>query len=165
MVAQTFRALRQEGIRGVLSFSDPQERRSPAGEVITPGHVGIVYQALSAVYAGQATARTLHALPDGRVINARAMQKVRAGERGWRGTIDTLRAAGAARYSEGADRTEWLRAALAATCTTRRHPGNHRYLWGLDKHTRRGLPPSLPYPRHPAGRMPPRWGRRVEVAA
>jgi hypothetical protein len=166
-VARTFRTLHQEhGIRGVLSFSDPMARTSPAGDVITPGHVGIVYQALSATYAGTGTPRTLHFLNQtGQVFSARTMQKIRAGERGWRGALDTLRQAGARAYSEGEDRAEYMAEVLRSIATTRPHPGNHRYIWGLDRHTKRALPPSLPYPRHPAGRVPPRYGRKAEVAA
>ncbi|GHG22463.1 hypothetical protein GCM10017667_67930 [Streptomyces filamentosus] len=49
-------------------FSDPvpRWRRTEHGHVIqTRGHLGIVYQALSATYTGLGTARTLTVLPDG----------------------------------------------------------------------------------------------------
>lgn len=37
-----------------------------------PGHVGVVYQALGAVYTGRGTARTLWLLPDGTSVIARS---------------------------------------------------------------------------------------------
>ncbi len=160
-VARTFRALRQEGIAGVLSFSDPAPRRTAEGQVIHPGHVGIVYQALSARYLGTATPRTLYHLPSGRVFGARTMQKVRAGERGWRGAVEQLRAEGARPYSEGEDRTAWMYEALRKLAWTSRHPGNHRYAWGLERAVTRALPAGMAYPEPPGGRVAPKWGRRA----
>ncbi len=90
-IARAFEGLRREQLRGVLSFSDPMPRHASDGTVLTPGHVGIVYQATNARYLGRATARTLHFLRDGRVFSARAMQKIRAGERGWRAAAEVLR--------------------------------------------------------------------------
>lgn len=159
-VARTFRALRQEGLVGVLSHSDPAPRRALDGAIVHPGHVGIVYQALGARYLGRATPRTLHALPSGLVLNDRSLQKVRAGERGWRSVAELLLAAGAPAYSEGRDRTDWLHEALAATTRTSRHPGNHRYAWGLDRAVRFDPNPEA-YPCPPEGRVAPRWGRRA----
>lgn len=163
-IARAFEGLRREQLRGVLSFSDPMPRHASDGTVLTPGHVGIVYQATNARYLGRATARTLHFLRDGRVFSARAMQKIRAGERGWRAAAEVLREAGAPALSEGADRTEWLRLALATVATTRRHPGNHRYVWGLDRRTTKHLPSSQPYPCPVAGRAAPKYGRRALAA-
>lgn len=149
-VARAFSALRREGLAGVVSFSDPVPRRSVAGDLVLPGHVGTVYQALGAVYAGRATARTLRLLPDGTVFSDRAAQKIRAAERGWRYAAEQLVAHGAPEPG-GADLRAWLPAALAATTRTARHPGNYRYLFALQRAARALLPPSLPYPRRAPG--------------
>jgi hypothetical protein len=147
-LARAFEHLRQEGLRGVVSFSDPVERRSEAGEVITPGHVGTIYQAHNAVYLGRGTARTLRLLPSGLVFSDRAASKIRKQERGWRYAADQLIAAGAPEPS--GDLREWLKLALSLTTRAMRHPGNHKYAWGLQRLTRRALPTTLPYPRKAA---------------
>jgi len=46
------------GIHGVVSFSDPQPRRTSTGALILAGHVGTCYQASNAIYMGRATPRT-----------------------------------------------------------------------------------------------------------
>ena len=162
-VARCFKALRAEGIAGVLSFSDPTPRSAPGGDVIHPGHVGIVYQALNARYLGLASPRTLYHLVTGEVFNAKTMQKLRAGERGWRGAVEQLRAAGARPYSEGEDRKAWMYEALRdpRIARTTRHHGNHRYAWALDRAVEKQLAPGMTYPEPPGGRLAPRWGRRA----
>lgn len=60
------------------SFADPVPRRTASGVLVMPGHVGTIYAATNAVYAGRATARTVKLLPDGTVFNI----GVRAGSRG-----------------------------------------------------------------------------------
>lgn len=54
MLARTFRALRDHGVRGVVSFADPMPRLSAAGMVVA-GHVGTIYQASGALYTGRGT--------------------------------------------------------------------------------------------------------------
>lgn len=144
-VARCFEALRSKGLVGVLSLSDPMPREDVTGRRVFVGHVGTVYQALNGVYLGRATKRTLHLLPDGTVFSARAMQKVRKLERGWRYAVDMLLAFGAPQF-EGLSR-EWLTRALAAVTRRARHPGNHRYAWALNRRDRRHLPESQPYPK------------------
>src|SRR5262249_3474031 len=51
-VARCFEQLKADGILGVVSFSDPMPRARVDGPVVMPGHVGTVYQALSAAYLG-----------------------------------------------------------------------------------------------------------------
>lgn len=143
-LGRAFELLRQEGLRGVVSFSDPLPRRAADGSVTTPGHVGVIYQAHNGVYLGRGTARTLHLLPNGSTFSARAAQKVRCRERGWRYAVDQLVAAGAPEPT--VELREWLAAAMARLRRVR-HPGNHKYAWGLHRRVRRSLPASLPYPR------------------
>lgn len=144
-LARAFELLHRAGFESVVSLSDPMRRADAAGALVFGGHVGTIYQATNAVYRGRATPRTLHLLPDGRVLNARAMQKVRKLERGWRYVVDQLIAADAAPFS--GDPRAWLREQLARVTRTVRHPGNHKYLFGLSRAARRALPESLPYPK------------------
>lgn len=156
-IARAFEILRARGYAGVLSFADPVPRRSAAGEIVFPGHLGTIYQATNAIYTGRATPRTLRLLPDGRVFSARSISKVRASERGWRYSVELLVEAGApppADLSAQGLRT-WLGQAVAAVTRPLRHGGNHRYLWALDKAAARALPKHLeaqrlkvqPYPK------------------
>jgi len=124
-LARCFRALRAEGIAGVVAFSDPVARTRSDGSIVHPGHVGWIYQAGNAHYLGRGTPRTLRLLPDGTVLHERALQKVRAGERG---------AAGVARRLERASGGEsTLAAQLRSATRTLRHPGNHRYGWAFGR--------------------------------
>lgn len=147
-LARCFEVLRAKGLVGVLSFSDPVPRATAAGERIFRGHVGGIYQAHNATYLGRATARTLRLLPDGRVFSARATQKIRSGERGWRYAVAELQAAGARELVAGEDRGAWLREQLPLVTRTIRHPGNHRYAWTLHRRHRLHLGAGLPYPKH-----------------
>src|SRR5262245_917910 len=45
----------RHGVRGVVSLSDPVPRRTVAGELVFPGHVGTIYQASNAAYLGRTT--------------------------------------------------------------------------------------------------------------
>lgn len=159
-VGECFRRLRREhGVRGVVSFSDPVRRTALDGHVVLPGHVGIVYQALSAVYAGRSKPDTLRLLSDGTAFHRRAISKIRNGERGWEREVAKLQAYGAGKLDR--EPRAWLEEWLPRVTRPLDHGGNHRYLWGFDKHVRRALPPTLPYPEPPGGRVPPRWGRRA----
>lgn len=137
--------LKKEGIRGVISFSDPVPRRASDGTILTPGHVGRIYQALSAVYAGRGTARTLRLFPDGTVFNDRTAQKIRKRERGWEAAVRDLQDRGAS--PPGDDTREWLRFWTPRLTRAVKHSGNHKYLWALDRRIRKDLPPSQPYPK------------------
>lgn len=144
-IARAFELMRARGYAGVLSFADPVPRRTAAGEVVFPGHLGTIYQATNAIYTGRATPRTLRLLPDGRVFSARALSKVRAGERGWRYSVDLLVEAGAPPpldlSVEGL--RAWLGQVVSAVTRPLRHGGNHRYLWGLSRSVTRTLPRHL----------------------
>lgn len=176
-VARVFRQARDVGIRGVISFSDPLPRRrivvdtDPATGVsveredtITPGHCGIVYQALSAYACGRSTPRTLTYLPrHGQVLSDRTLQKIRAGERGSAAAEQLLVRLGARPRRAGVSARAWLPGALCdLQATKRRHPGNYRYAWHLGSRTeRRAHPIALartPYPK-------PAHGRAAEQAS
>lgn len=142
-LARCFEQLRRRELRGVISFSDPIARTTAAGALVFPGHIGTIYQAHNAAYVGRGTARTLRILPDGTVMSARALQKIRAGERGWRSAAQQLERWGASSCQD-VDRRGWLRTWLPQLTRPLRHPGNHKYAWPLD---RRLMAVSGPYPK------------------
>jgi hypothetical protein len=146
-VRRTFDVLAAEGFAGVVSYSDPVRRVALDGRVVLPGHVGTVYQALGAVYTGRGRSQTLRLLPDGSALSGRAVAKIRGGERGWRYAVEQLVAAGARAPAEGEDLRGWLAQALPTVARARKHPGNHRYLFGLTGAGKRALPVGQPYPR------------------
>lgn len=141
---QVFKHAAEAGVRGVVMFSDPMPRRS-GGEVLMPGHVGIIYQACNARYVGRGTPRTLTVLPDHTVLTARAIAKVRSGERGSAGVLARLAALGA---PAGAP----LREQLAVIGARRvRHQGNHKFCIPIGTRAQRRAAPvaleSIPYPK------------------
>lgn len=150
MIRRCLDVLGGEGLDGVVMFSDPEPRSDAAGAVTFRGHHGTIYQASGAIYAGRATPRSLKLLPDGTVVSARTLSKIRARERGWRYAVDQLVAAGATAPS--GDLAAWLRAVLPGVTRTVRHHGNHRYLMPVSAAAKRCLAgQGLPYPRAAIG--------------
>lgn len=149
-MARAFALLRREdpAVRRVLSYSDPLPRRTSSGRLLTPGHVGIVYQALNGRYHGQAEPRTILLDGEGRTVSARAISKIRAHERGNVAAAARLIAAGADPRRTGEEPSAWLDRVLNAPPFVRvKHPGNHVYEFVMS-----GEPsdvPILPYPRKP----------------
>ena len=81
------------------------------------------------------------------------MSKLRGGEKGWLGAARQLQAYGApvlGRWPSDSARRAWATRWLGQLTTRVRHPGNHKYAWGLDRVTKRHLPQSLPYPKRHA---------------
>ena len=67
-------------------------------ETVTPGHVGLIYQATNGYACGRSTARSLTYLPrHGIVVPDRTLSKIRAGESGHEGAERHLVTLGAAR--------------------------------------------------------------------
>ncbi|MEU6349980.1 hypothetical protein ABZ896_11700 [Streptomyces sp. NPDC047072] len=163
LVSRALRQAADQGVRGVVSFADPvaRQRVTEGGVIIgSPGHLGIVYQALGAHFAGRSTARSLCVLPDGSVLSARSMAKVTGGEVGREAVVRRLRALGARPQSGGESPARWLAEVLPAIGAQRaRHPGNLRYLLTAGRtrsersRTVLGMP-SLPYPKWAADRRP-----------
>jgi len=143
-VARAFSALRKEHkeLVGVLSYSDPLPRWTSSGRMVTPGHVGQVYQALNACYLGRAAARKLYLDGEGRTISERALSKIRAGDVGWQPASARLVAAGADPRRPGEEPGVWL-ARVLPTFRAVKHPGNHAYVWRWKGAKLAGLP----YPR------------------
>lgn len=144
-LARCLEQLRRAGLAGVVSFSDPEPRVDATGAVAFRGHVGTIYQASNACYVGRGTTRTIRVFPDGTVMSARALQKIRAQDSGWRYAVGQLVAHGAAPL-EG-DPRAWLAAQLPRVTRTVRHHGNHKYLFALNRASRRALPAARPYPK------------------
>lgn len=146
-LARCFEQLRARAIRGVVSFSDPMPRTTAAGVRVFPGHLGTIYQAHNGRYLGRGTARSLRLLPDGQVMSARALQKIRSGDRGFGYAVEQLERAGAAPApADLAALGDWLRVELPRVTRVVRHPGNHRYAWPLDRRQTIALEPR-PFPK------------------
>jgi hypothetical protein len=153
-LARCFDELLATGVRGIVSFADPVPRTTGTGQIVFKGHIGTIYQASNAAYCGRGTARSLVLLPDGSVLNARSLQKIRSQERGHEYVEERLIAQGAAVPRAGQDPSAWLAEALAAAgARLLRHRGNHRYVFRLGRNRREreritlGLPAGLPYPK------------------
>ncbi|MFF4531536.1 hypothetical protein ACFY1P_19985 [Streptomyces sp. NPDC001407] len=163
LVSRALRLAAERGIRGVVSFADPMPRRRLTGDgavVASPGHLGIVYQALGARFAGRSTARSLCFLPDGSVLSARSRAKITGGEVGGSAVTRRLELLGARPRLPDEDPAAWLTEVLPAIgARAVRHPGNLRYLLtaGRTRSERSravfGMP-SLPYPKWEADRRP-----------
>jgi hypothetical protein len=146
-LGRCFRLLRREGLVGVVAFSDPRRRSDGQGNTIFGGHVGTIYQAHNAAYLGRSAARTLHLLPDGRVLPERAQQKIRAADRGVHYAVGRLVAWGAEppRNYKAGSLAAWLCEWRRHLCRPVRHWGNHKYAWALGRGVR--LPFGQPYPK------------------
>lgn len=151
MLARCFGALRARGIVGVVSYSDPLPRATSDGSIVFGGHVGTIYQAHNARYLGQAPRRTLRILRDGTVFSARAAQKIRARDRGWRYAAEQLERHGADALGDAADARAWLSHWLPLLTRAVRHPGNHKYAWTLARRDERHMPPPQAYPKLEVG--------------
>lgn len=158
-IARCFELLRKAGVVGVVSFSDPVPRATVTGRVVLIGHVGVIYQATNALYTGTSKAETKLLLPDGLVLHARALAKIRARDSRIASAIKPLYQHGAARLLDSEDAAAWVTRWTGSLCRRLWHTGNHRYLFALDRATKKHLlrapkaddavppPKVLPYPR------------------
>ncbi|WP_321820732.1 MULTISPECIES: hypothetical protein [unclassified Burkholderia] len=157
LLGEAFKLLRRERphLKAVVSYSDPVARRDASGMLMTPGHVGIIYQAHNGRYMGRGSPRTLHIGPDGRVLSPRTLSKIRLGESGWESAQRMLEQVGAPVRQFGEDGAEWVARVLnCGIFKTVRHAGNHCYAWAVAKGPRRrqlerGFRPGCPYPKQP----------------
>ena len=146
-------ALELHGVRAVLSYSDPLPRHRADGTLVTPGHVGVIYQALSGRYVGRGKADTLWLDADGCTVSRRGLTKLRNGERGADGVYRKLLERGAPARAAGEEWSAYIERALREGPFRRlRHPGNLAYVWAVGRgasSTRAAFPAPLPYPRKP----------------
>ena len=150
-LARVFAQAAATGIRGVVSFADPVPRRV-GGQLLFPGHVGHIYQAVGGVFTGRSTPRTMTLLPTGDVLNERAKSKVRAQERGHEAVERRLVALGASPPRAGQRPAAWLAQALDDIgAGPLIHGGQYRYAWAIgNRAERRGVRialPAQPYPK------------------
>jgi hypothetical protein len=131
----------------ILSHSDDFPRNTIDGRVTHVGHIGTIYQASNAAYAGRARRNPQYLLADGLVFSQAVQSKIRGRKRGWRYGVELLVERGADPPAPGEDLRGWLTRWRAELCRARRHPGNHRYLIPVTRRARRWLPESLPYPK------------------
>lgn len=133
-IARAFSALKREKprLQAVLSYADPVERRDAAGRVVKPGHVGTIYQAMSALYRGRASPRTDYLTPAGEHVSRRAMSKIMLGEIGEGYAVDQLHRLGAPRREGNEIGRDWIdRLRGGGFLRGVRHPGNHTYVFPL----------------------------------
>ncbi len=136
-LGRVFRLAAKVGIRGVVSFADPVARRTATGQLLFPGHQGVVYQAKSAWFTGRSRASWILVTPDGAVLGRRSLAKVRNDECGHGYVEERLRGFGAPPRRPGESGDAWLLRALPAAAVTRlRHGGCYRYAFPLGR-TRR----------------------------
>jgi hypothetical protein len=151
-IRRAFAALRAEKprMRVVLSYADPVERLTEAGQVIKPGHFGTIYQASNALFLGRAEPRTLCLAPDGRVVHPYAFNKVADGRRGAAAAQRAILAAGCPPAEPGEEPAAWV-ARVRGGMRRLRHPGNLLYAFSLDDDARHALRAmhgaGLPYPK------------------
>jgi hypothetical protein len=151
-LARLFAGAAAMGVQGIVAFADPVPRVVD-GRTVFPGHRGGIYCAKGAVYLGRSTRRTLIVLPDGKVLPARAAQKVRAGESGHEHVEARLVALGATPRRGTTTGAAWLATGLDEIGAIRlTHPGNHRYAFRLGPNARARAkveiaPAPLPYPK------------------
>jgi hypothetical protein len=154
--------LRQRGVQGVVTFSDPAY-----------GHVGRVYQATNAIYTGKSKVRKTPIFA-GKVLNDRNLTKIRSAcgrssalpdggtdfcpmgckggksVRSWKGAILKLIQLGARPPVIGGECLKlWLEEVLNPD-EFKVDRGKHRYLWGVGRRDTRTMEreyPRLPYPR------------------
>jgi hypothetical protein len=132
-LSRAFRTL-PKSILGVVSYSDPMPRSSLAGQLVKPGHVGVIYQAANAAYFGQGRRRTLLLARSGEVVSERALSKLRNGERGREYVREMLSGLGAKQLAGESDEAYVVRLLKSDTFRRVRHPGNHTYAWSLNRH-------------------------------
>ena len=142
-VARAFRLLRQKlpQVQGVVAFSDPTERRDENGVVTKRGHMGIVYRASSARFAGRTKARWLHVTPRGRVITDRALSKLLHAESGADYVERQMRDQGCPARGCGEMPKDYI-ARLVKQAALRRelHPGNLAFVWAIKREAGRSQP-------------------------
>ena len=158
LLARAFRLLRREKprVEAVISYADPMPRISATGEIIKPGHVGLILQAhgggspKTLAYRGRSAARVEYLTPDARPFSPRAISKIRNGECGQAYAIDQLVRWGAPAPRPADSPRAWFDALVSAGFfVRRRHPGNHVFAYALSARARRaadGLV-SAPFPR------------------
>jgi len=160
-LARELHALRGHQLKVLLSYSDPVPRRSLAGFLTMPGHIGNIYQAHNAIYVGYSAPKTLYldrhgTAPDGRMLSKIRSLDRRSPERGSESAARRFVAQyGAPERQIGESYADWvIRAFVSPAFRAVPHGGNLTYLWALGgKRLQRTLeaafPPAMSYPKTP----------------
>jgi len=160
-LARTREVLRREGISAASSFSDPEPRSTLEGDLVMPGHVGTVYQALGATFIRRARPDTLRLLADGTSFPNRAVTKIRKRQRGYERRVEHLVSFGASPLGAEEDARAWVAFWLPRLTRAVRHPGCLKYGLAIDPRARRHMPESLPYLKLGEPGAPPARARRA----
>lgn len=132
------------GLKALLAFSDPVLRTDLSGRKVMPGHTGTIYQATNAAYRGRSGAQKLLLDDDGKTISKRLLQKIRRQESGHDYATRRLLDAGVSPPEQGEPPGAWLKRVLPSFRRLA-HPGNHGYVWALDRKV--SYSSCLPYPK------------------
>jgi hypothetical protein len=124
------------GVRSVISYADPLERRSTEGLLTKPAHAGQIYQASNAIYGGRSRAQYLWMTREGRVLSRRSLNKIINEEVGQAYASRQLEAAGAPTRALLESPKEWVARVLPLIGTRIKHPGNYVFAYGLDGQAR-----------------------------
>ena len=135
--------------QGIVSFSDDVRRHDIHGNITARGHVGTIYAASNGVYLGRGASGIIRLLPDGTSFHGRTKSKVRNKECGHGYAIRLLMEFGATEpASDTPDELKrWEKYWVGKLTRPLRHPGNHKYSWGLNAKMTRILPKSKAYPK------------------
>lgn len=112
-------------VRGSASpeNGDPVERRDAGGFVTKPSHWGCIYKASNAERLGRSSSRWLTIAPNGAIISARALSKVRNSERGHAYVRRQIETCGLPAQSPSETGRAWLER-IMPLFTREYHPGN-----------------------------------------
>jgi hypothetical protein len=115
--------------KAVISYSDPHPRINRAGETVFPGHIGNIYRASNALFAGRGQRRKKYTDADGRTFAERNFSKIIKEESGWAYALRELeRASETPRGKESLESYVWRAKRQLSTFT---HPGNYVYVFPL----------------------------------
>jgi len=136
-LSRAFKLLRQEkggpgGVRSVISYADPLERRNLEGVLTKPAHAGQIYQASNAIFSGRSRSQYLWVTRDGHVLSRRAMNKIVNHEVGHAYATRQLEAAGAPPRELLESPKQWVERVRPLIATRLKHPGNFVFAFGLD---------------------------------
>ncbi len=133
-LAEAFRCLRahKPAIEACIAYADPVAVRV-GDALVKPGHVGTIYQASNAAYAGLSSPETYWVAASGQIVTRRLVSKLRNDEVGAAYAYRTLRRLGAPGRLPGESDWAWVTRVLDESGVFRRwrHPGKHVYAFGL----------------------------------
>jgi hypothetical protein len=146
---------RGDTLKLLLSYADPVPRKSTAGKLTMPGHIGNIYQASNALYIRPAEGKTLFLTPEGHAPDPRMLSKIESLDRSspQHGAVQAQRrliseyAPGFRERLRGERHKSWMRQVLASKhFRALQHPGNLVYAWAFgSKREKSHIVEQLPY--------------------